>query len=36
MRLSPEEIEDSITPVGFIKKELTDLGYNYMLTFIVV
>jgi ubiquinone/menaquinone biosynthesis C-methylase UbiE len=33
MRLSPEEVEDSITKYGFEKTDLVDLGYNYMIQF---
>jgi ubiquinone/menaquinone biosynthesis C-methylase UbiE len=33
MRLSPDEIEHSIEPCGFMKTGFTDLGYNYMLQF---
>jgi ubiquinone/menaquinone biosynthesis C-methylase UbiE len=34
MRLSPEQIEDTVTQYGFKKIELVDLGYNYMIQFI--
>ena len=33
MRLSSEELEDSITQYGFKKINLVDLGYNYMIQF---
>ena len=33
MRLSPEEIESSITRYGFERAGLVDLGYNYMIIF---
>ncbi len=33
MRLSPEELENSITKHGFEKISLVDLGYNYMIQF---
>jgi ubiquinone/menaquinone biosynthesis C-methylase UbiE len=35
MRLSPEDIEDSIQQYGFRRLGLTDLGYNYMIQFAV-
>lgn len=35
MRLSPEDIEDSIQQYGFKRLSLTDLGYNYMIQFAV-
>jgi len=34
MRLSPEDLEDSINKYGFEKISLVDLGYNYMIQFI--
>ena len=33
MRLSTEELEDSMTPYGFERTSLVDLGYNYMIQF---
>ncbi len=33
MRLSPEELEVSISKYGFDKRGLKDLGYNYMIQF---
>lgn len=33
MRLSPEDIENLITPCGFNKVSLIDLGRNYMIQF---
>jgi hypothetical protein len=33
MRLSPEELEEMITPYGFKKTGVTDLGYNYLIQF---
>lgn len=33
MRLSPEEIEASITPFGLEKTGFVDLGYNYLIQF---
>lgn len=33
MRLLPEELEDLISPYGFRKESLVDLGYNYMIQF---
>ncbi|MEJ2717956.1 MAG: class I SAM-dependent methyltransferase, partial [Deltaproteobacteria bacterium] len=33
IRLSPEEVEDSITQYGFEKMDLIDLGYNYLIQF---
>jgi ubiquinone/menaquinone biosynthesis C-methylase UbiE len=33
MRLSPEEIENSIIQFGFVKTNLVDLGYNYLIQF---
>ena len=35
MRLAPEEIEASIRGTGFKKAGYTDLGYNYLLRFIL-
>ena len=35
MRLSPKDLEDSITPYGFEKVGLADLGCNYMIQFAV-
>jgi len=35
MRLSPEEIERVLSPYGFERVDLTDLGYNYMIRFAV-
>lgn len=35
MRLSPQDVEDSITKCGFEKAGLTDLGYNYLIQFAV-
>ncbi len=33
MRLSPDDIEDSIQKYGFEKLSFSDLGYNYMIQF---
>jgi ubiquinone/menaquinone biosynthesis C-methylase UbiE len=33
MRLSPEELEDILTPYGFEVIETLDLGYNYLIRF---
>lgn len=33
MRLSAEEIENSVRPYGFEKMSTVDLGYNYMIQF---
>jgi ubiquinone/menaquinone biosynthesis C-methylase UbiE len=33
MRLSAEEIEDFATACGFVKLDLVDLGYNYLIQF---
>lgn len=34
IRLTPEEVERLVSPHGFIKQRLTDLGpYNYLITF---
>jgi len=33
MRLSPEDLEDSIVQYGFEKVGFADLGYNYMIQF---
>ena len=35
MRLSPQEVEGSITHYGFEKVGLVDLGYNYLIRFAV-
>lgn len=35
MRISPEELEQSVSKYGFEKAGLVDLGYNYMITFAV-
>lgn len=35
MRLSPKGLKDTITPYGFEKISLTDLGYNYLIQFVV-
>lgn len=35
MRISPEELEDGVTPYGFQKTDYVDLGYNYMMLFVV-
>ena len=35
MRLSPQELEASITKYGFTKLGLQDLGYNYMVQFTI-
>ena len=34
IRLSPNEVESIVTPFGFIKKEVKEVGeYNYLITF---
>ena len=30
VRISPKELDEIVCPYGFIKTELTDLGYNYI------
>ena len=36
IRLSPEEIEESITVYGFARQSYADLGYNYMIEFVLL
>ncbi len=33
MRISPEELEDALSPYGFQKIDYVDLGYNYLVLF---
>ena len=35
MRISEEEVENAVTPCGFRKLKTIDLGYNYLIKFIV-
>ncbi len=34
-RVSPEELEEIITPYGFSKEKVVDLGHNYLIRFCV-
>ena len=36
LRWSPEEIDDSLNPIGFEKMNIMDLGHTYMIQFKVV
>jgi ubiquinone/menaquinone biosynthesis C-methylase UbiE len=35
MRISPDELEGCITAYGFMKTGLVDLGYNYLINFVL-